>query len=85
VITVRQHDHASPHDLDHNDIRLMAIWASSATDRCPGMADSNVDSNSSSQRLIATTGDNPQRSHDGASTWRTPRLKSGRSMVRVRL
>ena len=39
------------------------------------MADSNDDSNSSSQRQIATTGDDLQRSHDGASSWRTPRLK----------
>src|SRR5262245_47034055 len=43
------------------------------------MAHSNDDSNSSSQRLTATTGDEPQRSHDGASTWHTPRLKIGRS------
>jgi len=38
------------------------------------MADSNDDSNSSSQRLTATTGDDPQRSHDRVSTGRTPRL-----------
>src|SRR5215831_8042594 len=44
------------------------------------MADSNDDSNRSSQWLSAATGDDPERSHDGASTGRTPRLKSGESV-----